>query len=205
LLAATALAALVIGVEFAILIGVAVSILLFVPRAAKLRVAELVVSDERIVRERLPNDAPCTAVSICDLEGELFFGAAPALEAELDAVARRAREQGIRHVVFRLKRLRNPDAVCLEKFDHFLRATQKEGLVVLLAGVRPDLLAGIRRLRFTDWFPEKHIFIEVDAEDSATLQAVRLAYSLLGNENTCNHCSTRLPQVGQAKAAYYLV
>jgi SulP family sulfate permease len=205
LLAATALAALVIGVEFAILIGVAVSILLFVPRAAKLRVAELVVSDERIVRERLPNDAPCTAVSICDLEGELFFGAAPALEAELDAVARRAREQGIKYVVFRLKRLRNPDAVCLEKFDHFLRATQKEGLVVLLAGVREDLLAGIRRLRFTDWFPEEHIFIEVDTEDSATLQAVRLAYSLLGNENTCNHCSTRLPQPGQSKAAYYLV
>jgi SulP family sulfate permease len=195
----------VIGVEFAILIGVAVSILLFVPRAAKLRVAELVVSDERIVRERLPSDAPCTAVTICDLEGELFFGAAPALEAEFEAVARRARERGIRHVVLRLKRLRNPDAVCLEKIDHFLRATQKEGLVVLLAGVRDDLLAGIRRLRFTNWFPKDHIFVEVDTEDSATLQAVRLAYSLLGNENTCNHCATRPFESGQAKAAYYLV
>jgi SulP family sulfate permease len=165
----------------------------------------MVVSDERIVRERLPSDGSCTAVSICDLEGELFFGAAPVLEAELEAVSRRAREQGIRHLVLRLKRLRNPDAVCLEKFDHFLRASQKEGLVVLLAGVREDLLAGFRRLRFTDWFPEKHIFIEVDTEDSATLQAVRLAYSLLGNENTCNHCSTRLPQPGQSQAAYYLV
>ena len=132
-------------------------------------------------------------------------GAAPALETELELVSRRAREQGIRHLVLRLKRLRNPDAVCLEKFDHFLRASQKEGLVVLLAGVREDLLAGFRRLRFTDWFPEKQIFIEVDMEDSATLQAVRLAYSLLGNENTCHHCSTRLPQPGQSQAAYYLV
>jgi len=205
LLAATTLAALVIGVEFAILIGVAVSILLFVPRAAKLRVAELVVTAERIVRERLPSDASCTAISICDLEGELFFGAAPALEAELDMVARRARERGIRHVVLRLKRLRNPDAVCLEKFEHFLRATQKQDLVVLLAGVREDLMAGFMRLRFTDWFPDKHIFVEVDAEDSATLQAVRLAYNLLGKENTCSHCATRLPNLGEIKAAYYLV
>jgi SulP family sulfate permease len=205
LLAATALAALVIGVEFAILIGVAVSILLFVPRAAKLRVAELVVSDERIVRERLPSDAACTAVSICDLEGELFFGAAPALETELEKVVRRAREQGIGHVVLRLKRLRNPDAVCLERFDYFLRATQKEGLVVLLAGVREDLLTGFRRLRFTDWFPQEHIFVEVDAEDSATLQAVRLAYAMLGTKNTCKHCSARLPHTVQARAAYYLV
>lgn len=84
LLVATTLAALIIGVEFAILIGIAVSLLLLAPRAAKLRFTELVVSDERIVRERLPGDQECSAVRIYDLEGDLFFGAAPTFEACLD-------------------------------------------------------------------------------------------------------------------------
>jgi sulfate permease, SulP family len=204
LLGATTLSALVIGVEFAILIGVAVSLLLYVPRAAKMRVSELCVSDERIVRERLPSDEHCTAVSIYDLEGELFFGAAPTLEAELERAARRARQQLSNHIVLRLKRVRNPDAVCLERLEHFLRDAERHGLVVLLAGVRGDLLAAFQRVRFTDWFPSDRLFVEEDEADSATLKAVRSAYRMLGDNNPCEHCRVRAPQ-NAAQIAYYLV
>jgi SulP family sulfate permease len=72
LVAVTAFAAVFISVEFSILIGVGLSILLFVPRAARLRAHELVVSPEGIVRERLPFDPKCTALLIYDIEGELF-------------------------------------------------------------------------------------------------------------------------------------
>jgi sulfate permease, SulP family len=207
LLAATALAALVVGVEFAILVGVAVSIVLFVPRAARMRVKALSVTDDGVVRERLPSDPPCTAVTISDLEGELFFGAAPALESELQKAAEQARSNGTRFVVLRLKRLRNPDAVCMEKLEVFLRDVERGGLVVILAGVRPDLMAAIQRLRFTEWFPEDHIFIqEEDEADSATLKAVRRAYVLLGPANDCPHCSSRIRvSEPQRHAAYYLM
>jgi SulP family sulfate permease len=205
LLVATTVAALLIGVEFAILIGVAVSLLLFAPRAAKLRIRELVVSDERIVRERLTSDEECTAVGIYDLEGELFFGAAPAFEACLEEAMGRAKLRGNQHLVFRFKRLRDPDAVCLEKLEHFLRGTQKDGLAVFLAGIRPDLVVALGRLRFADWFPEDRIFIEKDGADLATLQAVRDAYAFLGEKNSCPHCSRRPPVLSEARAAYYLV
>jgi SulP family sulfate permease len=206
LTAATGLAALVIGVEFAILVGVAVSIVLFVPRAARLRVSELAVTDESIVRERLRSDPPCTAITIYNLEGELFFGAAPALEGELEAAARRAQTAGSRHLVLRLKRLRNPDAVSLEKLEVFLRDAGKSGLVVILAAVRPDLMTGIQRLRFTEWFPEDRIFIEEEDEaDSATLKAVRKAYELLGLDNHCPHCALRIQFSGPPRASRYLV
>jgi SulP family sulfate permease len=76
----TAFAALFIGVEFSILIGVALSVLLYVPRAAKLKAFELVVSAERVVREQVPEDPPCSSLILYDLEGELFFGAAPDLD-----------------------------------------------------------------------------------------------------------------------------
>jgi len=78
---------------------------------------------------------------------------------------------------------------------------------VILAGVRPDLLDGIRRLRFTDWFPSDRIFVEEgDDADSATLLAVRRAYALLGPDNHCQHCAARVHSSREAPgAAYYLV
>jgi len=207
LLIATGVAALVVGVEFAILVGVAVSIVLFVPRAARLRVTPLAVTDEGTVRERMPIDPPCTAVAIYDLEGELFFGAAPALEAALEEAAQHAVANSTRHLVLRLKRLRNPDAVCMEKLDVVLRDVGGAGLVVILAGVRADLMAAIGRLQFSEWFPEDRIFIqEEDEADSATLKAVRKAYALLGSDNECPHCASRIRvSEQQPHAAYYLV
>ncbi len=207
LLISTCLAALVVGVEFAILVGVGVSIVLFVPRAARMRVKPLAVTDEGVVRERLPSDPPCTAVTIYDLEGELFFGAVTTLEASLENAVSRARANGTRHLVLRLKRLRNPDAVCMEKLELFLRDAEQGDLVVILAGVRPDLLAAMQRLRFAEWFPADRIFVqEEDEADSATLKAVRHAYVLLGPDNDCPHCAPRI-QVGdeQRHPAYYLI
>ena len=180
LLAGTALATLVVGVEFSILIGVLVSALLFVPRAAKLKIHELVVTDERIVRERVASDPQPRSVAIYDLEGELFFGAAPDLERHLRGAFETAREQGLRFFVLRVKRVRNPDAVCFERLEHLLRDAQADGFSVLLAGIRPDLQRGMHRLGFETWLPPELWFLEEEQRDSATLKAVRKAYELLG-------------------------
>lgn len=202
----TAFTAIFVGVEYSVLVGVGLSIALFVPRASKLKSAELIVSPERVVRERLPTDPPCTATILFDLEGELFFGAAPELDRYFDELRRRAVAQGIRYIVLRLKRVRNPDAVCLERLEHFLRDAEKLGIIVLLAGVRPDLLAAIKSLNFQDWYPTDHIFPEEgDDADSATLKAVRRAYDLLGAANTCEHCRQTESVETREVSLYYLV
>jgi SulP family sulfate permease len=85
--------------------------LLFVPRAAKLKIHELIVTDERIVRERVATDPPAQSVAIYDLEGELFFGAAPDLERHLRAALDAAHAQRLRYFVLRVKRVRNPPAL----------------------------------------------------------------------------------------------
>jgi SulP family sulfate permease len=202
LLATTALSALAIGVEFAILIGVALSVLWYVLRAAELQAQELIVTPEGVVRERLPNDPPNQGVLICDIEGELFFGAAPELERYLYEAAGRARQQGIKYLVLRLKRVRNPDVVALERLDVFLRESSESGLTVLLAGVRPALLSAILRMGITRHYPAELIFAEEDEEYSATLKAVRKAYLLLGLR-TSGSAGGR--EKGGAEAAYYLV
>jgi len=199
LLAATAAAGVFIDIELAILVGVAASLLGYMPRAARLRVTELVVTPERVVRERLPDDPDSRDLIILDIEGELFFGAAPEFERQLDLAARSARERGIDHLVLRIKRLRNADAVGLEVLDKFLHAAHGSGLTVLLAGVRPELLAALRRFEISKVLPDDRIFPEEEEHLSATLKAIRRAHVLRAAS-----AAGDAPRE-QAEGAYYLV
>jgi SulP family sulfate permease len=185
----TALAAMFISIELSILIGVCVSFLLFVPRAARLQVTELVVGSERVVRERQPNDPDCGNLAIYSLEGELFFGAAPLLEEFLDMIRQRVK-QGVRVIILRLKRTRNPDMVCLEMLQQFLEEMQDRNVPVLLCGIRPDFEQALRNLRFHHWLPSDSVFLEDAAMGSSTLKAVRRAYELLGDD-VCATCPRR--------------
>jgi SulP family sulfate permease len=200
----TAFSAVFISVEFSILIGVALSILLFVPRAARLRVSELLVTDDGWVRERLPDDPPAADLLIWDLEGELFFGASPEVDRFFDEITLRTRKEDIRYVVLRLKRTRNPDVVFLERLEHFLRETEEHGVTVLLAGVRPDFSQGLKNLGFDQWLAHDRVFYEEDEDYSATLKAVRYAYRLLGKQ-TVRRGGKLGATVVEKKPSYYLV
>jgi SulP family sulfate permease len=138
---ATAFSAIAINIEFAILIGAAVSIAWYVTRASKLKFAELIVTPERVARARISSDPESQGVLIYDFEGELFFGAAPDFERYLEKAAEKAKSRGIKFIVLRLKRVRNPDVVALEVLDVFLQDARRNGLTVLLAGVRPAAAA----------------------------------------------------------------
>lgn len=196
----TALSAIFISVDESILIGVGLSIILFVPRAAKLGIRELVVTPDRVVRERQPEDPPADSVLIYDLEGELFFGGAPELDRYFEKIKEETIDTGIQYVVVRLRRTRNPDVVTIEHLEHFLRDSEKRGVTVLLAGVRADLAKIISNARFQEWLPADRIFPEEGEKYSATLKAVRHAYQLLEEKN-----AGTAPAREKAEAVYYLV
>ena len=200
----TAFVAIFIDVEYSILIGVGFSILLFVPRAARLSAKELIVSPEGIVRERLPQDPPSSDLLIYDVEGELFFGAGPEIDHYLDLIKDRTLKEDIHYVVLRVKRTRNPDVVFFERLEHFLHETAAYGITVLLAGVRPDFAKRLGHLRFDEWLPKENIFYEEDQVYSATLGAVRYAYTLLGKRVQSNISPGEGP-TSSTKELYYLV
>jgi SulP family sulfate permease len=184
----TALAAILISIEFSILIGTFLSFLLFVPRAARLQASELVVGKDRVLRERNPEDPQCTLMALFSLEGELFFGAAPELEAHLEEIERRV-DQGAKVVVLRLKRVRNPDMVCLEIFERFLghMSERKVPVPVFFCGVRPDFAKVMQNVRFHHHLPAECLFLEEGTNGTSTLRAVRRAYEILGRER-CPTC-----------------
>jgi SulP family sulfate permease len=180
---ATAASAIAFGLDDAILIGVALSFMLFIPRAARLKSAELFVDPKDVVRERLPSDPAPTGYRIYDLQGELFFGAAPELERLFADIEQTARTERLGHALIRVKRVRNPDVVGLERFEQFLKESEAKGLKVWLAGVQPDLAAGFARLHLPKWFDERRVFRQGQDEDSATLAAIRQIRARLPSEN----------------------
>jgi SulP family sulfate permease len=204
LVLATALSAVFLSVEFAILIGVLLSFVMYVPRAARLHAAELGVGADRVVRDLMPGERPCTGLIVFDLEGELFFGASPELEAIFAELHARA-AAGVKVIVLRLKRTRNPDMVSMQLFEQFLRDMHNRGVIVLLAGVRPDFSQAMINLRFYELLPADRIFFESSAVPfSSTIEAVRHGYELLG-PHTCPACAARDKGEPSSDALYYMI
>ena len=187
----TAISAVAISIEFCVLIGVFLSFVLYVPQAARVHLTELTLAQDRIVRERIATDTVCNRIRVYSLEGELFFGAAPELEEHLDKIAEEARV-GVRVVVLRLKRARNADAVCLRVFDRFISRMQVENVDILLCGVRPDLMSVIDSSGLMKQLGRDRVFVfeETSGVWSSTLEAVRFAYEIVG-QDVCESCPRR--------------
>jgi SulP family sulfate permease len=195
LLVGTAFTAIFIGVEYAILVGSTASIIWYLLHASRLTIQELVIAPERVVRARIPADPAIRDVAIYDLEGDLFFGSAPELQAFFERVKDDAARNGAKALVLRVRRVRNPDAVALEVLDRFLQETHGAGFKVFLAGVRPELLAALQRMGVSTQIGDDSIFPQEERDYSATLSAIRAAYA---------HIEESRPLKDQAPA-YYLV
>jgi SulP family sulfate permease len=203
IVAATALSAVFVSAEFCILIGIFLSFVLYVPRAARVHCTELVLTPERVIRER--NDAypPCGRILLFSLEGELFFGAAPVLDWQLSGIDRRARD-GIRIVILRLKRVRNPDAVCLTHLETFIKSLEQRGIIVLLCGVRRDLAKALQNTGLKAHLGAQRVFLEAPSVWSSTLEAVRYAYDLVGSDY-CSTCPRRNDNEDSKESWYYMI
>jgi SulP family sulfate permease len=209
LVAVTAFTAIFIDVEDSILVGFVLSVLMYMPRASKPAMRELIVTPERVIRERRAADERGNHILIYDIEGELFFGAAPQLQRYFNEIAEEARSTGIKYVVLRLKRTRNADVVVVEHLEQFLRDAEKSNVTVCLAGIRPDLLRLLQNTGFTRWFPAAQLFPEEGRPLSATLHAVQHVNALVGgvsaSANGAHLNGSAATRPGEDETLFYLV
>lgn len=197
----TAISAVAISVEFCVLVGVFLSFLLVVPRVGHTLLTEFVVTGEGGVHERLPEDRACPKILIFGIEGELFFGAAQSLERHLASIEQRV-EPDSRVVVLRMKRARNPDAVCLHLLGLFLDRVRARNVDVILCGVRAELMETLERTGLAARIGADNLFLEEPVRLTSTLLAIRAAYARIADP--CLHCPRRDPAV-RDKGLYYAI
>lgn len=184
----TAVSAVAVSIEFCVLIGILMSFLLYVPRAARVHLTELTISSDRVIRERIEGDTRCSRIRVFSIEGELFFGAAPELEKHFQTIEE-VRHDGVRVVVLRMKRARNPDAVCLHVIDEFIERMRKHSVVVILCALRPDMMKALESARILARLGREYVFVfeENGAVWTSTLQAVSFAYTII-EDDLCPNC-----------------
>jgi SulP family sulfate permease len=186
IVAATALSAVAISVEFCVMIGVLMSFLLTVPRAGRMLLTEFVLAREGGVHERLPDDEPCDRILIFGLEGEMFFGATAALEEHFRRIEESLRPSTV-VVVLRLKRARNPDAVGITLLEGFLERMKWRGIQVLCCGVTRDFASRLDRSGLSAKLGS-NLFLEQAVRQTSTALAIRRAYELIpGPCDVCPH------------------
>ena len=138
---ATALAAVFVSVEFCILIGVFLSFVPVMARAAQVQFVQFTLGKRGGVREHRPDDPPDGPLLLFNLEGEISFGATPEIEKHLSRIEHAVGAEmpssccssgGARSI---------PDAAFLGLLGEFYRRLQgrTRASSLILCGVRYDL------------------------------------------------------------------
>ena len=202
IVAVTAIAAFAISIEFCVLIGVFMSFMLAVPRTGQMHLTQFVVTGEGTVHERLRDDTVCGCLLIFGLEGEMYFGSGASLESRLETMNAQV-EPWTKAVVLRMKRARNPDAVGIALFEHFVDVLLTRNVHVIVCGVRDGMFACMKHCGLADKIGEANIFREHAVRQTSTTLAIRHAATSM--DDSCPRCGGRESGGSKQGALYYSI
>lgn len=130
-------ATLLTRLDYAIFIGVALSITLFLRKASTPYLVEYELNDTGDLRElgeKSPRPNP--AISIVHVEGDLFFGAADLFRTQ---VQRTTADENLKVIILRLKNARHLDATSVLALEDLIKHTRQRGIHVLVSGAGRDV------------------------------------------------------------------
>jgi SulP family sulfate permease len=183
-LAVTFIATLTIRLEVAILLGVLVSLLVYLQRTTHPRVTRVAPMPDqaRHFRPALPEAATCPQLDILRIDGSLFFGAVEHVRDELEA-ARRDRP-GASHLLLVMSGVNFADASGAALLVQQAAERRASGGALYLCNVKAGVLDVLERGDQLDAIGLDRIFDTKDA-------ALRAVYATLDAE-TCGRCTARI-------------
>jgi SulP family sulfate permease len=162
------------------------SFVLYVPKAAQVKLHPLVITPEGELREKLPNDTVHRRVLCYELDGELFFGAEVDLAKHLETI-REAAQGEVRVVLLVVRRGRNPDAAFLAQLKEFHAILQARGIALILSGVQPELMAALTSTGLRQTIGIDCIFADTNGERTTDTPAVEHAFRVLAESLEHSH------------------
>ncbi|MBT8038484.1 MAG: SulP family inorganic anion transporter [Verrucomicrobiae bacterium] len=136
-------ATLLTRLDYAIFIGVGLSITLFLRKASKPHLVEYEISNDGDLRELGEKRARAIpAISIVHVEGDLFFGAADLFRTQ---VQRTIADENLKVIILRLKNARHLDATSVLALEDLIKHTRKKGVHVLVSGATRDVYEVLKK------------------------------------------------------------
>jgi len=172
---------LVMPLQYAVLLGVAISILLFVLQQSNtIRVVEWVVKDNGWpVEQPAPGQVDSSSVTVLFVYGNLFYAAADVFEKNLPAVegARRA------VVILLLRGYEDIGSTVSEVLRRYAQSLQANAGKLVLAGVSPGLRDQLQRTGVLDLIGERNIFLASESIGQAGNAALHAATDWLAESS----------------------
>ncbi len=176
----TFVAALLLRLDFAIILGATTSIVLFLKKAS---VPELVEYGADASGQLAPKaeGAPRQTVAIVHVEGELFFGAT---EIFRDQMRRTCEDPDLKIVILKMRNAHHLDATSILALEELINYMRDTGRVLLISEAREDAMRIIRRSGLLEVLGEDNIFPDnLENPTMPTALALRRAKKLLAGQD----------------------
>jgi SulP family sulfate permease len=129
--------------DYAIFIGVGVSLCLFLRKASIPHLIEYELNDSGDLLELgEKRKRPIPAISIVHVEGDLFFGAADLFRTQ---VLRTTADKNLKVIILRLKNARHLDATSVLALEDLIKDTRKKGVHILISGATREVYAVLKK------------------------------------------------------------
>jgi len=170
--------ALLMPLAYAIYIGIFLNIALYMRRASRLHMDEVVQpSGGPFIERPLKDKHGDQPVLFLQVEGDLFFGVADELQDRFAVLLNDAP----RVVILRLKRTHYIDTTALGAFEQFTRQMGERDKHVILCGLKPELKKKLDRFGLTDIIGPHNVFETGFGIFGSAKMAFKRARELLGS------------------------
>ncbi len=177
-LCGTLASTLVLPLEFAIFVGVFLSLMGVLRTTGKTDLTQLVPRDDAGFDELPFNRAAPSPVVTVNLEGDLYFAAADDLDYELLKCV----TPQTRVVVLRMKRLRAVGSTAMAMLEHFWKLLRGPGIYLVVCGIEDDLQKVLTGSGLRQRIGEQNIFYADNKLFQSTELALARAWSIVEME-----------------------
>ncbi|TVR47315.1 MAG: SulP family inorganic anion transporter [Puniceicoccaceae bacterium] len=179
---ATFCAALLFPLDTAIYLGVALSIVLFVKKAAKPELIEFTFTEEGQLAALKKSEPRATPdISIVHVEGNLFFGAAELFQEQLRRVCE---DPNLKIIILRLKNAHHLDSSAILALEELIAQMRLLRRDLIVSGARRDVVLLFRRTGLLDTVGIENFFPESPLNPTlSTRDALKRAQEILGRHD----------------------
>jgi MFS superfamily sulfate permease-like transporter len=152
--------------ERGILVGVTLSILVFLYKSMRPKVVDLSLGTDRVLHDSVASGlAQCRYIDVVRFDGPLFFANASYLEDQIRN--RRRTKKELKHIIISASGINDIDASGEEALSLTIERVRSAGIDISLSGVNRSVLNVLRRTHLIVKIGEDHIYPTVEAAISA--------------------------------------
>jgi len=176
---ATFVSALLVRLDFAIILGAVISIVLFLKKVSTPELVEYSFNEQGNLYEiEAAAGRPNPKISIVHVEGELFFGAS---ELFRDQARRVCEDPSLKVIILRMRNAYRLDATSVLALEELIRYMQETDRTLIISGARKDVYKVVRNSGLLDVLGRENFFMgSTQNPNVATRNALKRAKEILG-------------------------